>query len=172
MAGARFAIRHARPGEHQDLGELTVRVYRQVLGSDLTDYSVVLRDVAGRLESGCLVFVAVQGPRLLGGITYVAGPGPLAQLTIEGEAEIRMLVVDPAFEGQGVGAALVRACVDEAIAASRVGVVLGTMAAMVAAQRLYLRLGFQRRPERDSQVGDGAALLCYSLDLESASPPS
>lgn len=165
-------VREVEAQEHAALGELTVAVYRQVLASELVDYAAVLRDVAGRLAAGCDVLVAADGDRLLGGVTYVPGPGAYAQVAVAGEAELRMLVVDPVAQGRGVGTALVRACVDRARADARSALTLGTMPAMVAAQRLYLRLGFVRVATRDDQVPTGLPLLCYSLDLRAAAAAS
>ena len=183
MAELATVIRPVRPEEHEALGELTVRVYRQLLGRDMGTYAEVLRDVAGRVASSCEVLVAAEAPavaeparsRVVGGATYVPGPGPYAELASEREAEIRMLVVDPRAQGRGVGEALVRACIERAAASSRRALSLYTTDAMSAAQRLYARLGFVRITERDSRVG-GLRLLCYSLDLGSpaavpAAPP-
>ncbi|HEV2766228.1 MAG TPA: GNAT family N-acetyltransferase [Acidimicrobiales bacterium] len=166
------SVRPIRSEEYAELGELTVRVYRQVLASDLETYAAVLRDVDARLAAGCDVLVARSEGRVLGGVTYVPGPGAYAQLIDDDEAEIRMLVVDPAAQGRGIGAALVGACIGRAEAAGKRTLVLGTMPAMTAAQRLYLRLGFRRCPERDGQIPGGAALWCYSLPLERASTTS
>lgn len=165
---ATVLVRPVRLGEHDALGELTVAVYREVLASDLGSYAEILRDVAGRVAAGCQVLVAVAGDQLLGGVTYVPAPGGYAQLARLDEAELRMLVVDPAMAGHGAGTALVGACIDRAVAGGRRALTLGTMPEMEVAQRLYRRLGFARRPERDGTVPGGRPLLCYSLDLASA----
>lgn len=167
-----LSIGPIRLEEHAELGELTVRIYRQVLESELETYAAVLRDVDARLTAGCDVLVASGEGRVLGGVTYVPGPGPYAQLIDEDEAELRMLVVDPTAQGSGIGTALVKACIVAAEAAGKRSLVLGTMPAMTAAQRLYLHLGFARRPERDGQIPGGAALWCYSLSLERATTSS
>ena len=160
-----MVIRPVATDEHVALGELTVAVYRRVLASELSGYAEVLRDVAGRVAAGCEVLVAVDQAHLLGGVTYVPGPGPYAQVALGDEAELRMLVVHPAAQGRGVGAALVRACIARAVGPGRRGLALGTMPEMQAAQRLYRRLGFVRDPARDGRVPGGRRLLCYSLDL-------
>ncbi len=161
-----MVIRPIRPEEHAPLGELTVRVYRQLLATELETYAAVVRDVEARLAAGCEVLVAVAAEDVAGGVTYVPGPGPFAQLIDEDEAEVRMLVVDPRRQGQGIGAALTRACIERAEGAGKRALTLGTMPVMTAAQRLYRRLGFTRRPERDGNIPSGAPLWCYSLDLE------
>lgn len=166
MAGAStITVRPVRPEEHGPLGELTVRVYRAVLTSELAGYAAVLRDVDDRLRQGCDVLVAADGDRVVGGVTYVPGPGPYAQVIGVDQAEVRMLVVEPTVQGQGVGTALVEACVARARSAGKRTLVLGTMPAMVAAQRLYTRLGFRRTPAQDQQVPDGPRLVTYALAL-------
>ncbi|MDP8987302.1 MAG: GNAT family N-acetyltransferase [Actinomycetota bacterium] len=167
MAAPSLVIRPVRPDEHAALGDLTARVYADILGHHLGDYAETLRDVAPR-AAACEVLVAVEGDdgeRPLGGITYVPGPGPWAELATEHEAELRMLVVDPAAQGRGVGTALVRACVERAAAAGKAGVCLFTERSMVAAHRLYEGLGFVRDPERDRRLAGGLVLECYSLAL-------
>lgn len=171
MEAPPLVIRPVRPTEHAELGEMTARVYADVLGRHLGDYGEVLRDVAAR-ATDCEVLVAVDdggGGPLLGGITYVPRPGRWAELATDDEAELRMLVVDPPAQGRGVGAALVRACVGRATAAGKAGVCLFTTPAMVAAHRLYDRLGFRRAPERDRRLSDGLPLECYLLELPRSS---
>lgn len=167
--GEATLVRAVRPHEQAELGELTVRVYRELLGAGMGSYADVLRDVAGRLAASCEVLVAVKGRRLQGGVTYVPGPGPYAELAGEHEAEMRMLVVHPSQQRRGVGEALVRACVERAAGQGRQALSLYTTASMVAAQRLYARMGFARDPARDCTVGAGLRLLYYSLEL---APPS
>ena len=167
MTAPSLVIRRVRPDEHARLGDLTAAVYADILGHHLGSYAEVLRDVASR-AAACEVLVAGAGDAggpPLGGITYVPGPGPWAELATEHEAELRMLVVDPAAQGRGVGAALVRACVERATATGRAGVCLFTTPSMVAAHRLYDRLGFVRQPGRDRRLDGGLVLECYSLAL-------
>ncbi|MET9729957.1 GNAT family N-acetyltransferase [Streptomyces sp. NPDC006458] len=162
-------IRPARPSEYDDLGELTARAYLQddLLTFGESDwYLGELRNVAKR-ASAAEVLVATDDDHLLGSVTYVPSPGPMADLARPGEAEIRMLAVAHRARGRGVGEALVRACVDRATAARRTRVVLSTQDAMRAAHRIYERLGFVRAPRRDWQPlpGQDFTLLTYELTL-------
>jgi GNAT superfamily N-acetyltransferase len=77
-----------------------------------------------------------------------------------------MLAVAPEAQGQGVGAALVAACVDRARAAGKRRLLLHTTAPMIAAHRLYHRAGFRRDPGRDQVLDGGLLLLAYALDLD------
>ncbi|MEV6173174.1 GNAT family N-acetyltransferase [Streptomyces sp. NPDC051954] len=144
-------IRRARPAEYETLGDITAQAYLQdgLLTFGENDwYLGELKDVAKRAAAAD-VLVAIQGDRLLGGVTFVPSPGPMADLARAGEAEIRMLAVAQAARGRGAGEALVRACVDRARSAERTGMVLSTQDLMHAAHRIYERLGFTRAPERD-----------------------
>ena len=164
---APVTVRAVRPEEYDALGALTVAAYRVLLGPDMdAGYAAELADVAGR--AGLVdVLVEVDGAgRLLGGITYVPGPGPMAWFTGAGEAGIRMLAVDPAAQGRGVGGRLVEACVDRALAAGKSRLLLHTTAPMTVAHRIYARAGFRRHPGHDQVLQGGLFLLAYSLDLD------
>jgi ribosomal protein S18 acetylase RimI-like enzyme len=83
----------------------------------------------------------------------------------EDEAAFRMLAVDPAVRGRGVGELLVRTCLDRAGAAGKRRVVISTDPRMTSAHRLYERLGFRRLPARDWSPVPGVDLLVYSVEL-------
>ncbi len=160
-------IRPATPDEYGAIGELAVRVYlaERYIRAD-SHYPAVLRDVASRAEKAELV-VAVDGDgRVLGTVTYARGDSPYAETT-EGpdEAAFRMLVVDPAARGRGVGAALVGWCVERARADGVRVLRLSTQPEMAAAGRLYQRFGFTRTPHKDWVPEPHVRLLTYAMEL-------
>jgi ribosomal protein S18 acetylase RimI-like enzyme len=166
-----IVIRRATPDEYDALGEITARAYLRdgLLDFGESDaYLGELRDVARRVAAA-EVLVAVRDGTLLGGVTFVPSPGPMADIARPAEAEIRMLAVAAAARGQGAGEALVRACVDRARAIEGCrAVVLSTQRSMRAAHRIYERLGFIRTPERDWKPFpelDDITLLTYELTL-------
>jgi len=161
-----MAVRVVRPEEYEALAALTVAAYQALLGDNMNSgYATELADVAGR-AAVVDVLVATDGDgRLLGGVTYIPGPGPMAWFTGAGDAGMRMLAVDPAAQGRGAGARLVAACVDRAVAAGKRRLLLHTTAPMVVAHRLYERLGFRREPVLDHELEGGLMLLAYVLDL-------
>ena len=166
-----IVIRPVETGEFEALGEITGQAYLQdgLLDFGESDaYLGELRNVARR-AAAAEVLVAVADGRLLGGVTFVPGPGPMADIAGPGEAEIRMLAVGRAGRGRGAGEALVRACLERARAVDGcVRVVLSTQRAMHSAHRIYERLGFVRTPERDWNPLphlDDITLLTYELTL-------
>jgi ribosomal protein S18 acetylase RimI-like enzyme len=113
------------------------------------------------------VLVAVDGEgRVLGGATYVPGPGPYAESEREDEAGIRMLAVAPWAQGRGIGRALTEACMALARSAGRRRIVLLTLDSMTPAHRLYEGLGFRRAPGRDWTPEPRLRLLGYEHDLD------
>ncbi|MFF1722081.1 GNAT family N-acetyltransferase [Streptomyces sviceus] len=164
-----FLIRPAVPADYETLGDITARAYLNdgllAFGDEDDWYFQELKDVAKRAAEAD-VLVAAADDRILGGVTYVPSGGPLAELARPGEAEIRMLAVAHEARGQGVGQALVQACIDRATATAT-DVVLCTQPTMHSAHRIYERLGFVRVPERDWNPipGDDFTLLTYKLTL-------
>lgn len=168
-------VRRADPAEFPAVARLTVAAYEsdgQLDGEH--GYAAVLADVAARAESG-EVLVAVDGStgRVLGSVTFVLPGSRYAELSGPGEAEFRMLAVDPAAQGRGAGAALVRACVARAGKLDDcVSVVICVRSGFAAtAYRLYERMGFVRMPERDWSPLAGVDLLGLRLDLTTAREP-
>jgi GNAT superfamily N-acetyltransferase len=162
-----MTVRPVRPEEHKALGAVTVAAYRALLGDDMdAGYATELADVAGRAPLVDVLVDVDEQERILGGITYIPGPGPMAWFAGAGEAGMRMLAVDPAAQGRGVGARLVEACVDRAVAAGKRRLLLHTTAPMTVAHRLYERAGFRRDPDRDEVLDGGLRLLGYALDLD------
>ncbi len=165
MSGV-VTVRAVRPEEYEALASVTLDAYRALLGPDVDgEYAGELADVTTRaVQSDTLVALDGDG-RIMGGVTYVAGPGPLAWFDRPDEAGFRMLAVAPSAQGRGVGAALVAACVDRATAAGKARLLLHTTATMTTAQRLYRRAGFRRDAERDRVLEGGLVLLAYVLEL-------
>jgi ribosomal protein S18 acetylase RimI-like enzyme len=151
----------------EQLGDIVVRAYDAVGALEGDDeYVPELRDVARRVREA-VVFAALDEAdgTPLGCVTYVPGPdNAWAEHLRAGEASIRMLAVDPAAQGRGVGTALVEACLVRARADGRRAVFLHSLPVMTGAQRVYDRLGFRRVPERDWVFPD-FLLMGFGLDL-------
>jgi ribosomal protein S18 acetylase RimI-like enzyme len=158
------AVVPAGPEDFDQIAALTVRVYVDG-GLASPGYAAELADVTGRAERAELLVVRDDDGRVVGSVALVLA-GSFGNVTAsDDEAAFRMLVVDPAAQGRGIGELLVTACMDRARAAGKRRMVLSTDPRMTAAQRLYRRLGFTRMPERDWRPEPGIDLLVYARAL-------
>jgi ribosomal protein S18 acetylase RimI-like enzyme len=159
-------IREVRPDEYEEVGELTITAYRSLPVDHLWGgYDEEIRQVAERVE-GATVLVAVGDGRVLGSVTYVDDPAsPWLEWVEQGEAQMRLLAVDPAERGRGVADALVKDCMRRASKDGRTRLVLHTTAHMEVAQRLYQRLGFVRTPHRDVHEYEEMSFLAYQWEV-------
>jgi GNAT superfamily N-acetyltransferase len=163
MAETGFTIREARPDEFERIGEIAVGAYRQLEGSAVDGYVDEIRDTAAR-AAVVPVLVAIEGDgTILGTVTYVPGPGPLAESEREDEAGFRVLAVDPTAQGRGLGRMLAEACVARARDEGRAGVAILTRPSMTAAHRLYESMGFARDRSDDWEFLPGEWLWGYRL---------
>jgi ribosomal protein S18 acetylase RimI-like enzyme len=159
----RIEVREAVAAEHRQIGDLTVAAYRTI-DPDLGRYEARIRDVAGRAEHAT-VLVALLDGAVAGTASYVGdAQSPMTESDEPDDAGIRMLAVDPAVMGNGVGTRLVERCIELARSDAKRRLVLLSRTEMVAAQAIYRRLGFGRVPELD-EVVPGATLLGFALDL-------
>jgi ribosomal protein S18 acetylase RimI-like enzyme len=159
-----LSVQRAGPEDYERIARLTVDVY---VGGGLASegYASELADVAGRAQRSELLVVRDADGRIVGSVACVLG-GDFAEVTeSDDEAGFRMLVVDPAVQGRGIGELLVTTCLDRTRAAGKRRVVISTGTRMTAAQRLYERLGFTRLPGRDWTPVPGIDLLVYARDL-------
>lgn len=164
MVRSALSVEAARPEDYDRIAELTVGVYVDGrLASEA--YTPQLADVAGRAAHSELLVVRDAEGRLVGSVALVLS-GDFGEVTAsDEEAAFRMLVVDPAARGRGVGELLVSGCLDRARAAGKRRMVISTDPRMTSAHRLYERLGFTRLPTRDWSPMPGIGLLVYSREL-------
>jgi ribosomal protein S18 acetylase RimI-like enzyme len=167
-----LVVRLAEPHEYHAIGELTVAAYRGdgFLSGDIDHYVHELRDAASRAEHADLLVavpedVSAAHPDPAGTVTYCQPGSRYAELSVNGEAEFRMLAVDSRYRSRGVGKALVRACGARAQAAGCRRLVCCSRPDMHTAHHLYERLGFVRAPDLDWEPVSGFLLLGYALAL-------
>lgn len=166
-------MRRAEAADFPGVARLTVAAYEadgQLKGEN--GYADVLADVARRAAHGeVLVAVDEVAGDLLGSVTFVLPGSPYAELSGPGEAEFRMLAVDPAAQGRGAGVTLVEACVSRAAGLGCSAVVICVRSGFAeSARRLYERRGFVRLPERDWSPFPGVDLLALRLTVPAAAP--
>ncbi|MFP4149619.1 MAG: GNAT family N-acetyltransferase [Nitriliruptoraceae bacterium] len=166
----RVRIRPMRWEEADRVGELTLAGY-DAYGRIEGPYREHLADPRRRVDRCTDLLVAEVAGEVVGTVTFVLphdGEWEGRRIA-EGDASFRMLAVDPRAEGQGVGRALVGACIARAEAHGARRIVITTMAWMDRAQRMYQRLGFQRRPDLDIRFPSGVGyVLTYDLTEDAA----
>ena len=162
--GPRVTI--ASPRHVRDAGAVTGEAYAaDRLTEDDDPYMRELLDAERRAAEAVLLVATVAraapgspapGPDdddaddvVVGTITVAPAGTSYAEVAAPGEVELRMLAVAPEARGRGTAEALVRAALREAVVRGARRVVLSSLDEMLVAQRLYTRLGFVRRPERD-----------------------
>jgi ribosomal protein S18 acetylase RimI-like enzyme len=162
-----FEIRRVRPADYAALGTITAYVYRTTY-PPIEEAQAAVRemyDVTDRVAGSETTFVAVKAGKIVGGVSFLLSGAKDGHAARPGEGEFRLLAVDEAVRGQGVGRALVQACIDRAAELGLERVVLNTGPEMLAAQRLYEKMGFHLEPERDWEPVPGIRLLTYVIDV-------
>ncbi len=163
-----IVVREIAPYEHDAAGRLVVDAYRTLGVPQSGGYEAEIADVGARVAQ-CTVLVALLDGQLAGCATFALAGSPLNEVEDPEGSAIRMLGVTAEARGQGVGEALVRACAERARAAGARRIWLHTEPFMEAAQRLYLRQGFVRAPERDwrfeEEGEEDVILLAYVLEV-------
>lgn len=160
-------LRRAAPSDFPDVRRITRDAYLKA-GHFAADhpYMGVLEDVEHRAEHA-QVWLAEAGGRPVAAVTLTFAGQPYTEIAEEGELEFRMLAVDPACQGSGVGRTVVRAIVEHARQLPGIGGISITSATfMERAHALYQSLGFRRAPERDWYVpGEDVLLWVFTLEL-------
>ena len=151
-----------RPATSLDIDALTPVIaranegYRGAVRDRLFEaYLASALDVAGRLEAGEVLAAEVDG-QIVGTITFYmdANDEGMPSRFPGNTAGIRVTAVDPSARGQGIGRALVEACIERATAAGLSCIALHTADFMAAAVAVYEKAGFRRAPEYDYRAGD------------------
>lgn len=167
-------IQDASPAQAAALGQLLVQVYAALPGfpspAEQPGYYEMLARVgtlAERPRTQVRVALDAAGS-VRGGLVYF---GDMAQYgsggsatQLQGCAGIRLLAVDPATRGQGIGKALTLDALALARAQGQQAMVLHTTQAMQTAWKMYEGLGFARAPELDFSQ-QGLAVFGFRLPL-------
>ena len=149
MSTETLQVRRAVAADLPEVSRISRAAYLQ--GGHLREdshYLETIGDAAARLRDGEL-FVAEASGVIAGSVVLTRAGTQFAELARPGELEFRVLAVDPAFQGRGIGRALVRHLLDQAVAEEATAMVICSMDTMRTAHRLYLSEGFVRVPERD-----------------------
>lgn len=159
-------VREASPADDLSVaGEVIRQAYFALPGYPRDpEYDEVIADVATRVGESVVV-VATLDERVVGCLTYVADHhDPHAEFQDPDGASFRYFGVVPDVQGRGIGQAMVEWCVRRARADGRRRLRIHTLESMPAAQRMYVRMGFERDPENDEEW-DGIRGVAFVLHL-------
>ena len=128
-------------------------------------------DLEGRAPESDLLVAETDG-RVVACVSYFP-PGAKASYPSDAYSErwpadwaaVRLLAVDPAARGQGVGRRLTDACIERAREQNATAVGLHTTAPMSVARAMYERMGFERVPQYDFRPGPTVVVEAYRLSL-------
>ena len=134
-------------------------------------YLADIVDIEGRSKISELL-VAERAGAIVGCVSYYP-PGGEVSYPSESFSEpwprdwsaIRLLAVDPAARGAGVGRLLTDVCIARSREQGAAGVGLHTTAFMKVAQALYERMGFTRSPAYDFRPAPTILVEAYGLVL-------
>jgi GNAT superfamily N-acetyltransferase/SAM-dependent methyltransferase len=161
----RVHVRGMQLADAAAVGALTLAAY-DAYGRLEGDYRHQLGDPLRRRDGASAILVAEVDGQVAGTVTYVVPDDAEweGRPTPEADGGFRVLAVHPDHEGQGVGRALVQACLDRAREDGRRRMAITSMAWMTRAHALYRSFGFQRRPDLDVRFPSGDGHV-FTLDL-------
>lgn len=169
------AVRTARADETERLRELLAAAYDQYADAfpheNWVRYRADILDVESRAGISETLVVEHDGA-VVGCVSYYP-PGAETSYPSESYSEhwppewaaIRLLAVDPAARGAGIGRTLTDACIARARQDGAPFVGLHTTKEMAVARAMYERMGFERAPRYDFQPGPQIYVEAYELKL-------
>ena len=164
-------IRDARPADRDAIARLTRAAnaeYAHVM--EPSAYAALAEAIERSLadDTGVVRFVAELDGAIVGSAALYA-PAAAAYGSLASPApwpEVRLVAVDPAARGAGIGRALVVECIRRAKATGAAVLGLHTSRSLRAARLLYERMGFVRDPEHDFQPPGAELVEGYLLRLD------
>ena len=164
MNSQKYIIRDATANEFPEIGKLMVNVYSHLEGfptkNEQPDYYKMLANIGSLTENPkvkLLIAVSSSG-KIVGAVVYFGdmkyyGSGGTA--TREKDASgFRLLAVDPAARGQGIGKLLTNACIQMAKDEKRTQMIIHTTKTMQIAWEMYENMGFKRSKDLDFLQGE------------------
>jgi ribosomal protein S18 acetylase RimI-like enzyme len=109
------------------------------------------------------IIVAEDGGQIVGAVAYVGPQAPKPAFFEPAWPIIRMLVVDPAARGKGIGRQLTEECLRRAERDQASTIALHTTPIMTVALPMYLRMGFARVREAPDILGVPYAVYVKAL---------
>ena len=161
---ADIRIRDYQSSDAEDLTRLAVAAFGQ-FGDHYQDWPAMLAGLSktSDLSASGEVIIAELQARFAGAVAYFGPHRPKAAFFDQSWPIIRMLVVDPAFRGKGIGHALSNECIARAKRDGAPLIALHTSPIMTVALPMYLKMGFVKA--YDAPPIHGVAYAVYTKAL-------
>ncbi|WP_104092056.1 GNAT family N-acetyltransferase [Arthrobacter sp. GMC3] len=161
-------VRPITPADYDAVARVTADAYLGAGYFASTEHPYVAKILqVGDRAAVAPIIVAERDGVVIGSATLAVHGDEWADVALPDELEFRLLVVDPAVQRSGAGAALVEAIVARARTMDGIRAVsLTTGDDWHGAHALYRKLGFTRVPERDWPIPEnGKMLRVYRMAL-------
>ena len=159
MNSEEYIVRDATRNEFSEIGELMVDVYSQLEGfptkAEQPKYYKMLANIGSltRNPKTKLLIAITSSGKIGGGVVYFGdmkyyGSGGTAT-SQKNASGFRLLAVDPATRGKGIGKLLTNACFQLAKDENQNQMIIHSTKAMRIAWKMYEKMGFKRSKDLD-----------------------
>jgi GNAT superfamily N-acetyltransferase len=171
----RLRIRDARPDDRAAIEAVTLAAYEQYAAALPPPLWAAYRQnivaTLAEAEPGGQIVAEAAGAVVGSVLLHPAGavmaePGSGKEMPLA-EPEVRLLAVEPAGRGGGVGRRLMEECVRRSRDAGAATLTLHTTDMMRVAMGLYERMGFARATDLDFTPAPGVVVKGYRLGITS-----
>ena len=160
-------VRDFSPADAEAVNRVALAAFAQYEGV-YSDWEALTRGVgamAALAESARILVAEDPAGKVVGAVAYVPPhSGPRAEFFEPEWPIVRMLVVDPAARGRGIGRRLTEECIDRARRDGAAAIALHTSPAMEVALALYLRMGFRLEMRVPDRFGVPYAVYLKALE--------
>jgi GNAT superfamily N-acetyltransferase len=161
---AEIRLRDYESADAEDLNRIAVSAFDQ-FQHHYEDWPAMLAGLSktSALSASGEVIIAEFQDRLAGAVAYFGPNRPKGTFFDQRWPIIRMLVVDPALRGKGIGRALSAECIARAKRDGAPIIALHTSPIMSVALPMYLRLGFAKAYDAPPIFGVAYAVYTKAL---------
>jgi len=157
-------LRDYRDDDAEAVAHVALAAFAQ-FEQDFSDWPLFTTNVAKMPELAKTgeIIVAEDSDQIVGAVAYIGPQAPKPAFFDPAWPVIRMLVVDPAARGKGIGRQLTEECLRRAERDQAPVIALHTTPIMTVALPMYLRMGFARVREAPDILGVPYAVYVKSL---------
>jgi GNAT superfamily N-acetyltransferase len=161
---AEIRLRDYQSADAEDLNRIAVSAFEQ-FRDHYSDWPAMLAGLSktSALTASGEIIVAEHQNKFAGAVAYFGPNSQKAAFFDQRWPIIRMLVVDPAFRGKGIGQALSDACIARARRDGSPIIALHTSPIMSVALPMYLTMGFAKAYDAPPIFGVAYAVYTKAL---------